>query len=136
MRDYVDIDVEVVDEKKPKQKLFKTTKPAAETELEAPKAEEKPAPEFVPDEPTNEEPTPEEIKQEQPKPEPKDEKPLAQLKRLLKEANLTEGQCKAYASKNGMLVNGKIDEFAAQKMLNAWGVVQGFISREESENEF
>lgn len=135
-RDYVDIDVEVVDDKKPKQKLFKAAKPATETEPEAHKTEEKPAPEFVPDEPTKDEPTAEETKQEQPKPESKDEKPLAKLKRLLKEASLTEGQCKAYAGKNGMLANGKIDEFAAQKMLNAWEVVKGFIAREDIENEF
>ena len=133
VRDYVDIDVEVVDNKKPKQKLFKAAKPAVdEAEHEAPKADKKPAPEFVPDEPTKDEPTAEETKQEQ----PKDENPLAKLKRLLKEASLTDGQCKAYAGKNGMLANGKIDDFAAQKMLNAWEVVKGFIAREESENEF
>lgn len=34
--------------------------------------------------------------------------------------------------KNGMLVGSKIDEFAAQKILNAWDVVKGFIAREDA----
>lgn len=108
VRDYVDADVEVVDDK-PKQKLFKA------------KSESKP-----------EEPKQEAVDEAE---QPKVESFCAELADRLEAEGLTQGQCVAYAGKNGMLVGGKIDEFAAQKILNAWDVVKGFIAREE-DNEF
>lgn len=118
VRDYVDADVEVVDDK-PKQKLFKAK---SESKPEEPKQE-------VADE--AEKPKARETTQEQ----PKVESFCAELADRLEAEGLTQGQCVAYAGKNGMLVGGKIDEFAAQKILNAWDVVKGFIAREESEND-
>lgn len=104
VRDYVDTDVEVVDEK-PKQKLFKKTESTPE-----PKVEEKPVEEET----------------------PKTESFCAELADRLEAEGLTQGQCVTYARKNGMLVGGKIDEFAAQKILNAWNTVKDFIAREDA----
>lgn len=113
VRDYVDADVEVVDDK-PKQKLFKKTESKPEPKVEeTPKVEEKPVEEET----------------------PKTESFCAELADRLEAEGLTQGQCVAYARKNGMLVGGKIDEFAAQKILNAWNTVKDFIAREESEND-
>ena len=113
VRDYVDTDIEVVDEK-PKQKLFKKTESKPEPKVEeTPKVEEKPVEEET----------------------PKVKSFCAELADRLEAEGLTQGQCVAYARKNGMLAGGKIDEFAAQKILNAWDVVKGFIAREESEND-
>ena len=120
VRDYVDADVEVVEDK-PKQKLFKA------------KSEPKPE-ESKPEEPKQEvvdkaeQPKVREATQEQ----PKVESFCAELADRLEAEGLTQGQCVAYAGKNGMLVSGKIDEFAAQKILNAWDVVKGFIAREDA----
>lgn len=118
VRDYVDADVEVVAEKPKKQTLFKSaTKPA-------------------PDAPTVETPNFDDAP-EAPKPEPKqaDEKPLAKLKRLLAEESLTEAQCKNYCRRNGMLVGGKVDEFAATRIINAWDTVAEFIAKMPVEDE-
>lgn len=115
VRDYLDTDIEVVDDK-PKQKLFKA-KP------EEPKQE-------VADE--AEKPKARETAQEQ----PKAESFCAELADRLEAEGLTQGQLIAWARKNtGILANGKIDEIGAQKILNAWDVVKGFIAREESEND-
>lgn len=111
VRDYVDADVEVVEDK-PKQKLFKKTEPKSEE----PKVEENPK---VEEKPVAEE-------------KPKTESFCAELADRLEAEGLTQGQCVAYAGKNGMLVGGKIDEFAAQKILNAWETVKGFIAREDA----
>ena len=111
VRDYVDADVEVVEDKH-KQKLFKKTEPKSEE----PKVEENPK---VEEKPVAEE-------------KPKTESFCAELADRLEAEGLTQGQCVAYAGKNGMLVGGKIDEFAAQKILNAWETVKGFIAREDA----
>ena len=118
VRDYVDADVEVVEEK-PKQKLFKAK---SEPKPEEPKQE-------AADE--AEKPKVREAAKEQ----PKVESFCAELADRLEAEGLTQGQCVAYAGKNGMLVGGKIDEFAAQKILNAWDVVKGFIAREDAGDE-
>ena len=111
VRDYVDADVEVVEDKH-KQKLFKKTEPKSEE----PKVEENPK---VEEKPVAEE-------------KPKTESFCAELADRLEAEGLTQGQCVAYAGKNGMLVGGKINEFAAQKILNAWETVKGFIAREDA----
>lgn len=114
VRDYVDADVEVVDDK-PKQKLFKKTESKPEPKVEeTPKVEEKPVEEET----------------------PKTESFCAELADRLEAEGLTQGQLIAWARKNtGILANGKIDEIGAQKILNAWNTVKDFIAREESEND-
>ena len=74
---------------------------------------------------------------EAPKVEPKqaDEKPLAKLKRLLAEESLSEMQCKNYCRRNGMLAGGKVDEFAATRIINAWDTVAEFIAKCPVEDE-
>jgi len=45
---------------------------------------------------------------------------------------LTSKQLLSYAKKNGLLANGKLDEFAVNKMLNAWDTVKAFIGKEQA----
>lgn len=116
--DIEDPEIEIIDDK-PKQKLFKAK---SEPKPEEPKQE-------VADEAKK--PKAREAAKEQ----SKTESFCAELADRLEAEGLTQGQCVAYAGKNGMLVGGKIDEFAAQKILNAWDVVKCFIAREE-DNEF
>lgn len=114
----IDPEVEIIDESKPKQKLFKAkTEPQKPAVEESPKVEEAEAPQS------------EEPKAEAPK---SDKSVFDELAERLEAEGLTQAQCVAYAGKNGMLVGGKIDEFAAQKILNAWDVVKGFIAREDA----
>ena len=115
VRDYVDTDIEVVDDK-PKQKLFKTK---SEPKPEEPKQE-------AVDE--AEKPKVKEATQEQ----LKVESFCAELADRLEAEGLTQGQCVAYARKNGILAGGKIDEIGAQKILNAWNTVKDFIAREDA----
>lgn len=116
VRDYVDADVEVVEEK-PKQKLFKAKKTRE-------KAEE-PAQDETVTEPENPAATPAEA--------PKSDKSVFdELAERLEAEGLTQAQCLSYARKNGLARKGGIDEFAAQKILNAWDVVKGFIAREDA----
>ena len=116
VRDYVDTDIEVVDDK-PKQKLFKTK---SEPKPEEPKQE-------AVDE--AEKPKVKEATQEQ----PKVESFCAELADRLEAEGLTQGQLIAWARKNtGILANGKIDEIGAQKILNAWNTVKDFIAREDA----
>lgn len=95
-------------------------KPAEPKAVNSPKAEETPAQESKSE--STEQPKP-----EAPQGDAKDEKPLKKLRRLLAEAGLTDAQCKNYCRKNGMLSGGKVDEFAASKILNAWDTVVEFI---------
>lgn len=117
--DIEDPEIEIIDDK-PKQKLFKAKK---STE----KAEE-PAQDEAVAEPENPAATPAEA----PKKDGAAKDIFEELADRLEAEGLTQGQCVAYAGKNGMLVGGKIDEFAAQKILNAWDVVKGFIAREDA----
>lgn len=116
----IDPEVEIIDEAKPKQKLFKAKKTTE-------KAEE-PAQDEAVVEPENPAATPAEA----PKKDGAAKDIFEELADRLEAEGLTQGQCVAYAGKNGMLVGGKIDEFAAQKILNAWDVVKGFIAREDA----
>lgn len=116
----IDPEVEIIDEAKPKQKLFKAKKTTE-------KAEE-PAQDETVAEPENPAATPAEA----PKKDGAAKDIFEELADRLEAEGLTQGQCVAYAGKNGMLVGGKIDEFAAQKILNAWDVVKGFIAREDA----
>jgi len=112
--------------------------PKAPKAGKSPKTERKPVQEAKaePEQPEAEVPDAEEPEGE---PEaPKDgakEKPLPKLRRLLSEAGLTEIQCKNYCRRNGMLAGGKVDEFAAERLLNAWETVKGFIAKMPAEEE-
>lgn len=117
----IDPEVEIIDEAKPKQKLFKAkseSKTQAQPKPEEPKQE-------VADE--AEKPSESEATQEQPK------NSCAELADRLEAEGLTQGQFMAWARKNtGILVGGKIDDFGAQKVLNAWNTVKEFIAKEDS----
>lgn len=113
--DIEDPEIEIIDDK-PKQKLFKAKKTTEKAE------------EPAQDETVTEPETPAATPAEAPK---SDKSVFDELAERLEAEGLTQGQCVAYAGKNGMLVGGKIDEFAAQKILNAWDVVKGFIARED-----
>lgn len=117
VRDYVDADVEVVEEK-PKQKLFK-----AQPKTEPPAPEPKKEPEGE---------KPAEPKEDAP--EAPASAPLDELAARLEAEGLTQEQCLAYAKKNGLTSRGKIDEFAARKILNAWETVKDFIATEGDGN--
>lgn len=119
VRDYVDADVEVVEEK-PKQKLFKAKKTTEKAE------------EPAQDEKVTEPETPAATPAEAPK---SDKSVFDELAERLEAEGLTQAQCLSYARKNGLARKGGIDEFAAQKILNAWDVVKGFIAR-EGDNDF
>lgn len=108
-----DIDVEVVEAKPKKQKLF------------TPKKEEEPEDAFTPPNPPIDEalPAPKDIFEE--------------LNLKLEAEGLSQAQCMGYARKNGLLSAGKMDEFAVQKILNAWDAVKEFIANEKgTDNEF
>lgn len=116
----IDPEVEIIDESKPKQKLFK-----AKTEPQKPAAEESPKVEEA------ETPQTEEPKVEAPK---SDKSVFDELAERLEAEGLTQAQCLSYARKNGLARKGDIDEFAALKIINAWNTVKDFIAREASEN--
>lgn len=118
-RDYIDIDAEVVDEAKPKQKLFKAkTEPQKPAVEESPKVEEAEAPQI------------EEPKAEAPK---SDKSVFDELAERLEAEGLTQAQLISWARKQGgILARGKLDEFGAHKVLNAFETVKEFIAREES----
>lgn len=121
-RDYIDPEVEIIDESKPKQKLFKAKaepqKPAVE---ESPKFEEAEAPQT------------EEPKAEAPK---SDKSVFDELAERLEAEGLTQAQLISWARKQGgILARGKLDEFGAHKVLNAFETVKEFIAREESGDE-
>lgn len=121
-RDYIDVDAEVIEESKPKQKLFK-----AKTEVQKPVVVEASNPEN------------EEVPQvEEPKAEtPKDDKSVFdELAERLEAEGLTQAQLISWARKQGgILARGKLDEFGARKVLNAFETVKEFIAREESGDE-
>lgn len=117
--DYIDVDAEIIDESKPKQKLFKAKaepqKPAVE---EYPKDEEAATPQT------------EEPKVEAPK---SDKSVFDELAERLEAEGLTQAQLISWARKQGgILARGKLDEFGAHKVLNAFETVKEFIAREES----
>lgn len=118
----IDPEVEIIDESKPKQKLFKskkTTEPA-----------EEPAQDEAVVEPENPAATPAEA----PKKDGAAKDIFEELADRLEAEGLTQGQCLSYARKNGLARKGDIDEFAALKIINAWNTVKDFIAREASEN--
>ena len=118
--DIEDPEIEIIEDK-PKQKLFK-----AKSE---PKSESQPKPEEPKQEVADEaeKPSESEATQEQPK------NSCAELAERLESEGLTQAQFMAWARKNtGILVGGKIDEFGAQKVLNAWDTVKEFIAKEDS----
>ena len=118
-RDYIDVDAEIIDESKPKQKLFK-----AKTEPQKPTAEEYPKVEEA------ETPQTEEPKAEAPK---CDKSVFDELAERLEAEGLTQAQLISWARKQGgILARGKLDEFGAHKVLNAFETVKEFIAREES----
>ena len=118
-RDYIDVDAEIIDESKPKQKLFK-----AKTEPQKPVAEESPKNEEA------ETPQAEEPKAEAPK---SDKSVFDELAERLEAEGLTQAQLISWARKQGgILARGKLDEFGAHKVLNAFETVKEFIAREES----
>ncbi len=119
----IDPDVEIVDEPKPKQKLFKAKK---STE----KAEE-PAQDETVVEPENPAATPAEA----PKKDDATKDIFEELAARLEAEGLTQAQCLAYARKNGLTSGRKIDEFGARKIVNAFDTVKEFIAREDSEND-
>ena len=115
-----DIDVEVVESKPKKQKLF-TAKTEKSDVVDA---------EFTPPNPPIDE-TP----QVETPAEPKDI--FEELNLKLDAEGLSQAQCMEYARKNGLLSAGKMDEFAVQKILNAWDAVKEFIANEKgTDNEF
>lgn len=121
-RDYIDVDAEIIDEAKPKQKLFK-----AKTEPQKPAAEEYPKVEEA-DTPQTEDP-----KAEAPK---SDKSVFDELAERLEAEGLTQAQLISWARKQGgILARGKLDEFGAHKVLNAFETVKEFIAREESADE-
>lgn len=110
VRDYVDADVEVVAEKPKKQKLFKPAEKPATPETmittETPNFD---------DEPSAEHP----------------QSLLEELAQRLESEGLTQAQLISWAKKqSGILAGGKLDEFGAQKILNAFDTVKEFIARE------
>lgn len=118
-RDYIDVDAEIIDESKPKQKLFK-----AKAEPQKPTAEEYPKVEEA------ETPQTEEPKAEAPK---SDKSVFDELAERLEAEGLTQAQLISWARKQGgILARGKLDEFGAHKVLNAFETVKEFIAREES----
>lgn len=121
-RDYIDVDAEIVEESKPKQKLFK-----AKTEAQKPAVAEVSNLEN------------EEVPQvEKPETEtPKDDKSVFdELAERLEAEGLTQAQLISWARKQGgILARGKLDEFGARKVLNAFETVKEFIAREESGDE-
>ena len=122
VRDYVDVDAEVIDEAKPKQKLFK-----AKTEPQKPVAEEYPKAEEA------ETPQSEEPKAEAPQ---GDKSVFDELAERLEAEGLTQAQLISWARKQGgILARGKLDEFGARKIVNAFETVKEFIAREDSEND-
>ena len=114
----IDPEVEIIDEAKPKQKLFKAKKTTE-------KAEEPTQDETVA-EPENPAATPAEA--------PKSDKSVFdELAERLEAEGLTQAQLISWARKQGgILVRGKLDEFGAHKVLNAFETVKEFIAREES----
>lgn len=119
--DIEDPEIEIIDDK-PKPKLFKVKS--------EPKAESQPKPEEPKQEVADEaeKPSESEATQEQPK------NSCAELAERLESEGLTQAQFMAWARKNtGVLVGGKIDEFGAQKVLNAWDTVKEFIAKEDSD---
>lgn len=119
VRDYVDVDAEIIDESKPKQKLFK-----AKTEPQKPAVEESPKDEEA------ETPQTEEPKAEAPQ---GDKSVFDELAERLEAEGLTQAQLISWARKQGgILARGKLDEFGAHKVLNAFETVKEFIAREES----
>lgn len=101
VRDYVDAEVEVVDNKP---KLFKSpTRPQKEEEV----------------------PTEGEVQEKA-----KENRKLEELAQRLEAEGLSQAACLAYAKRNGLTSRGKIDEFAAAKILNAWETVREFIAAE------
>ena len=118
-RDYIDVDAEIVDESKPKQKLFKAkTEPQKPADEEYPKAEEAETPQT------------EEPKAEAPQ---GDKSVFDELAERLEAEGLTQAQLISWARKQGgILARGKLDEFGAHKVLNAFETVKEFIAREES----
>lgn len=119
--DIEDPEIEIIDDK-PKQKLFKAK---SEPQTQAQPKPEEPKQE-VADE--AEKPSESEATQEQPK------NSCAELAERLESEGLTQAQFMAWARKNtGILVGGKLDEFGAQKVLNAWDTVKEFIAKEDSD---
>lgn len=114
----IDPEVEIIDEAKPKQKLFKAKKTTE-------KAEE-PAQDETVAEPENPAATPAEA--------PKSDKSVFdELAERLEAEGLTQAQLISWARKQGgILARGKLDEFGAHKVLNAFETVKEFIAREES----
>lgn len=109
-----DIDTEVVESKPKKQKLF-TAKTEKSDVVDA---------DFTPPNPPIDE-----MPQVETPTEPKDI--FEELNLKLEAEGLTQAQCMEYARKNGLLSAGKMDEFAVQKILNAWDTVKGFIANEK-----
>ena len=124
VRDYIDADVEVVDEAKPKQKLFKAKKST------------EPAEESAQDETVSEPENPAATPAEAPKKDDATKDIFEELAARLEAEGLTQAQCLAYARKNGLTSGGKIDEFGAMKIVNAFDTVKEFIAREGSEDDF
>ena len=118
-RDYIDVDAEIIDESKPKQKLFK-----AKAEPQKPAVEEYPKDEEA-ETPQTEEPKAEASKS--------DKSVFDELAERLEAEGLTQAQLISWARKQGgILARGKLDEFGAHKVLNAFETVKEFIAREES----
>ena len=116
--DIEDPEIEIIDDK-PKQKLFK-----AKTEPQKPAVEEYPKVEEA------ETPQAEEPKAEAPK---SDKSVFDELAERLEAEGLTQAQLISWARKQGgILARGKLDEFGAHKVLNAFETVKEFIAREES----
>lgn len=115
----IDPDVEIIDESKPKQKLFKAkTEPQKPAVEESPKVEEAEAPQ-------SEDPKAEATKS--------DKSVFDELAERLEAEGLTQAQLISWARKQGgILARGKLDEFGAHKVLNAFETVKEFIAREES----
>ncbi len=114
----IDPEVEIIDESKPKQKLFKAKKTTE-------KAEE-PAQDEAVGEPENPAATPAEAPQG-------DKSVFDELAERLEAEGLTQAQLISWARKQGgILARGKLDEFGAHKVLNAFETVKEFIAKEES----
>lgn len=85
---------------------------------------------------TPQKPPQESGREEKPEKNPEvEENPISKLKQLLSDKGLTLTQCKNYCRRNGMLAGGKVDEFAAQKLINGWNPISEFIAKMPLEDE-
>jgi len=133
----MDADFEVVNTEPAKPKLFGKPKKTPEAQVaevsevvdETPKPAETPV---VGKAATQEKPKEDAPAEDGDGFEEPEQTPKQKLLHALDAEGLTSKQLLSYAKKNGLLANGKLDEFAVNKMLNAWDTVKAFIGKEQA----